>query len=57
MIELTFKPKKETDNTVAFAEVLPRGRKRGVVGTLYVLKDELAKMGNPSELTITIKGV
>jgi hypothetical protein len=30
------------------------GRERGVVGNIYVLKSDLAKIGNPQKLTVTI---
>lgn len=56
MIEIKFEREKETKNAVRFAEKLGE-RERGVVGTLYVLKSDLDKLGNPEEISVTISGV
>jgi len=59
MDELTvsFTKEKETKNAWRFKEVLTPPRERGVVGTLYVMKGDLNKLGDPNEIVITIQGV
>jgi hypothetical protein len=54
-ITLTFEVEKETKNTVRFTEALGDGQP-AVVGTLYVQKFAIQKLGNPSSLTVTIAG-
>jgi hypothetical protein len=56
MIELTFVVDRETKNTVKFEELVEKGRPRAVVGSLYVLKADLDKMGWKSgdDLKVTI---
>ncbi len=58
MDELTvsFTKEKETKNAWRFKEVLADGRERGVVGTLYVMKGDLNRLGDPNDITITIRG-
>lgn len=45
---------KDTKNAVRFQEDVEGGRERGVVGTLYVLKTDLAVIGNPEKITVVI---
>ena len=40
-----FKEEKETKNTIRFAEELPEGKLAAVIGTLYVPKTSLEKIG------------
>jgi hypothetical protein len=49
-----FEHEKDTKNAVRFQEVLEAGRERGVVGNIYVLKSDLAMIGNPQKLVVTI---
>ncbi len=57
MDELTvsFTKEKETKNAWRFKEVLEEDRLRGVVGTLYVMKGDLNRLGNPNDIVITIR--
>lgn len=48
-----FEFERETKNATRYQEVL-EGRERGVVGTLYVLTSDLAKIGKPESITVTI---
>ena len=50
-MELTFKKDKETKNTVRYAE---QGDEP-VVGTLYLQKSAVEKLGNPDTLKVTIE--
>lgn len=45
VIEIEFKPEKETKNTVKFQEQVPAGRMVEYVGTLYVQKHTLQEIG------------
>jgi hypothetical protein len=53
-LTVNFEHEKDTKNAVRFSEVVEAGRERGVVGNIYVLKSDLAKIGNPQKLTVTI---
>ena len=55
-ITIEFIEDRETKNAIRFQEELG-DRDRGVIGTLYVLKSELEKLGNPSKLVVTITAV
>jgi hypothetical protein len=54
-IAVSFTKKKETKNAVQFEEDVAEGRSRGVVGSIYVLKDDLAAIGNPQHLNVHIE--
>ena len=53
MIELTFEKDKETSGTNRFKEITEPGV-RGTVGSIYVLKEDLTKIGNPTRIKVTI---
>ena len=55
--ELTvdFVKERDTKNAVRFQEVVADDRERGIVGTLYVLKSDLAELGDPLQLQVKIK--
>jgi hypothetical protein len=53
-IEVHFARDSETKNAIKFQEVL-NGRIRGVVGSLYVLRTEMDRLGNPSLVKVTIE--
>lgn len=53
MVEIRFELDRETKNTVRYAEVVDPGEP-AVVGTLYVQKYAVERLGNPSSLTVTI---
>ncbi len=53
-LTVSFTKEKETKNAWRFKEVTDR--ERGVVGTLYVLKSDLEGLGDPNDITITIRG-
>jgi hypothetical protein len=52
MLTLEFEPDRETKNAIRFAEVTDRDR--GIVGTVYVLKDELQQLGWKEGDTLTV---
>jgi hypothetical protein len=54
VLEVHFAREKDTKNAVRFQEVVAEGRERGVVGTIYVLKTDLEKLGNPSKIVVNI---
>ena len=53
-LNVQFTREKETKNAVRFQEMVEDGRERGVVGSIYVLKSDLAEIGNPDKLLVTI---
>jgi hypothetical protein len=53
-LELRFEKEKDTPGTRKFAEVKPADGSRAPVGSLYVTKDALAKIGDPQNITVTI---
>jgi hypothetical protein len=55
-IQAVFEKEKVTPGTIRFKEVTAPGA-RGVVGSIYVLKSELEKIGNPDRINVTIKPV
>ena len=55
-ITIEFIEERETKNAIRFKEELG-DRDRGIVGSMYVLKTELEKLGNPSKLVVTITAV
>lgn len=52
-IQVQFEQEKETKNTIRFNEV--EGDGPPVIGTLYVQKYILRRLGNPDTLTVTIE--
>ena len=56
MITIQFSRERETKNTVRYTEEIPANDADAtpVVGTLYVSKRALQKLGNPDRLTVTI---
>lgn len=54
-IELKFTVERPTKNTVRYQEVTDGGDV--VIGTLYIQKSALAKLGNPGALKVTIEAV
>ncbi|KXG75512.1 hypothetical protein AN618_18850 [Fervidicola ferrireducens] len=52
-LEAVFEYEKETKNTVRFAEVI--GENPAIVGTIYIQKFALNKLGNPKKIKITIE--
>jgi hypothetical protein len=54
-LELIFESEKDTPGTRKFAEVKPEDGSRPPVGSLYVTKDALAKIGNPQKIKVTIE--
>lgn len=52
-LELQFTKERETKNTVRFSE----DGKQQAIGTLYVQKSALAKIGDPEALSVTIEPV
>jgi hypothetical protein len=50
---LTFRRERETKNTVRFEELV-EGDGEQVVGTLYVQKQQLAHLGDPEQLRVTL---
>ncbi len=50
-IEITFALDRPTKNTVRYAEVSDSP----IVGTLYVQKTAIEKMGNPKSIKVTIE--
>ena len=52
-IELTFEVEKVTPGTKRFKEVTEPGE-RGVVGSIYVLKADLEKIGDPERIKVVI---
>ncbi len=55
-LQVEFTKEKETKNAVRFTEVLG-DRERGVVGSIYVLKADLAMLGDPDDIVVTITPV
>lgn len=53
-LTVLFRKDRETKNTVKFEEVVASGRERGVVGSIYILKSDLEKIGSPIEIMVTI---
>lgn len=53
-IVVQFSKEKDTPGTRKFKEDVEAGRERGVVGSIYVLKPDLEKIGNPSTIVVTI---
>ncbi len=53
--ELTvrFERERETKNTVRYQELADAGE--AVIGTLYVRKTELSRLGDPHELTVVVR--
>ena len=52
-IAVEFVKEKDTKNTTKYEEVLG-DRDRGAVGSLYVLKKDLEKIGSPDRITVKI---
>lgn len=52
-VKVKFAKEKDTKNTVRFTEVLAEGEPPAI-GTLYVPKYTLSKIGNPDTLVITL---
>ena len=50
MFKLTFAKERVTKNTIRFIE----DSETPVVGTIYIQKTALAKLGNPDHLSVTI---
>lgn len=48
-----FVTERETKNTVRFREDGPEDQHK--IGTLYVQKSELQKLGNPNKLLVTVE--
>lgn len=55
-IELLFEKEKDTPGTRKFKE-MTKPDVRGTVGSIYVLKSELSKIGDPNAIKVTIEGV
>jgi hypothetical protein len=56
MIEVTFEHEKTTPGTVRFKEVPDEDHAdRGAIGTLYILKKDVEKIGNPNRITVKIE--
>jgi hypothetical protein len=53
MLELSFQRERETKNAVRFAEQVTDAP--AMVGTLYVQKYVLNRLGNPEQLRVTIE--
>jgi hypothetical protein len=56
-IQVEFTKEKETKNAVRFAEVLEDGMDRGIVGSIYVLKEYLEDLNSPEKIIVTITPV
>ena len=56
-IQVEFTKEKETKNAVRFAEVLEDGMDRGIVGSIYVLKEYLEDLNSPEKIVVTITPV
>ena len=54
-IVVEFIKERDTKNTVKFEAVVGDGRDRGAVGSLYVLKKDLEKIGSPQKIRVTIE--
>jgi len=52
-LALRFERERETKNTVRYQELAQEGEQ--VVGTLYVRKAELARLGDPDALTVVVR--
>lgn len=52
-----FTVKKATPNAVQYIEELSPGETRGAIGSIYLLKSELAKMTNTARIRVTVEGV
>lgn len=52
-LEAVFEYEKETKNTVRFAEKI--GENPAIVGTIYIQKYALNKLGNPKQIKVTIE--
>lgn len=52
-VTVTFEKEKDTKNTTRYKEVNDTD-KRDVVGTLYVLKTAVEKLGSPEKISVTI---
>jgi hypothetical protein len=52
-LALRFERERETKNTVRYQELAGDGEQ--VVGSLYVRKAELARLGDPRELTVIVR--
>ena len=56
-LQVEFTKEKETKNAVRFAEVLEDGMDRGIVGSIYLLKEYLEDIGDPDNIIVTITAV
>jgi len=56
-IVVQFTKDKETKGTWRFSEDVEEGRERGVVGSIYVLKSDLERLGDPNSIVVTITPV
>ena len=52
-LTLRFERERETKNTIRYQELAEDGEH--VVGSLYVRKAELARLGDPQELTVIVR--
>jgi hypothetical protein len=52
-VKVVLEREKETKNTIRFIE--PEGDEPMVIGTLYVQKFALRRMGNPDRIEVTIR--
>lgn len=55
-IQCRLKRERETKNTVRYEEVPSEDGMPPVIGTLYVQKWVLRRLGDPEEITVTIEG-
>ena len=52
-LTLRFERERETKNTIRYQELTEDGEH--IVGSLYVRKAELARLGDPRELTVIVR--
>ena len=55
-LNVQFSKEKETKGTWRFKEDTEPGE-RGIVGSIYVLKSELEKLGNPQSILVMITAI
>lgn len=53
VLEAVFEYERETKNTVRFTEKI--GENPAIVGTIYIQKYALNKLGNPKKIKVTIE--
>jgi hypothetical protein len=56
-VEILLKKERETKNTVRYEEVESESGEPPVIGTLYVQKWALKRLGSPEQIRVTIEAV